>query len=1061
MAEVSVNLPELLRQQIVSTAEGVVGGSSDIISTMSESVAAGQHTGSAEVLNGDSDAMASLNSLKDRWEQKFKTSKNPALKSVIGRPSTPFRPRVSLLPRRCVRTGTDSLPDLVTCPVPRSGNRRPRITGQRDPVVMLKKLSLKKLRFHKFFASPPVAAGDLIGSELTDCRAEDVHTQDPNLALNPPATVQESDIYIGNVKLQAEFVDTIAGAFLQSSRKTLHFVPPTRQNGEVIIRPTKEVIDNGSKKCGQRRRLDMEDVIEGGPWLFQGQPILLQPWEQGMSLRRQNILRFRFGSDSDTCRWNIGQTKALARLQAVSALPYTLTVSPRTAPDSTLPGSTDYDFCSKQPPRKDLTPPELKLTEGPRPAPSSGLASVSEQSTVPQLAARWCTNSGSAGLDKGKDIVLHNSYSALDTELTKEAEGIQNEPWLILGDFNAVMDDSEVCGQAADTSASMMEFRSCIRDTVNGAWLDVWPGSSYVSALPSTSDHSPLILTGTNRVAENVVFRFDNYLAQLPGFLGLVENIWKHHIPGTAMYEIVCKLKLLKAEFRRQKKRTGDLTANVRKAKDFLDKAQSLFTIHKEDIFLNLVKCCRRVYSAAVKLEISMLQQRAKLRWLKHGDQNSKVFFRKINSTRVKQRVFQITNINGDSHKSARDVESAPGPDGFGSAFYRAAWPVIGQSMVEAVGEFFRTASFSVSLNGSIHGFFKGGRGLRQGDPISPYLFVLVMEIGSALLRYRIHNAPNFQYHWKCKDLGIINLCFADDVLLFCKADIPSIKILTDTLSEFATFSGLKVNPAKSQIILSRAVQQQRQQLLDCVGFQEGSLPIKYLGVLKMLERKMRTFLWQGPSGEGQAKVAWDQICKPKAEGGLGLRSLIIMNQALILKQLWRILQNDGSSIWVDWIQQNRLRHSTIWTFNRSTGSWCWKKMLKLRPILQRGVHYKVGDGSSFSLWQDPWHERGPLCLSFPRGIEVTGLPLSSTLSSVLQRNQWCWPAATDSDIVEIISLLPPTPSAVDTICWRSNSGKFTLTSAILLIQPPSPHAHWQGLLQGNYKLVKLVSKHS
>ncbi|KAL0294386.1 UNVERIFIED_CONTAM: hypothetical protein Sangu_3220400 [Sesamum angustifolium] len=223
-----------------------------------------------------------------------------------------------------------------------------------------------------------------------------------------------------------------------------------------------------------------------------------------------------------------------------------------------------------------------------------------------------------------------------------------------------------------------------------------------------------------------------------------------------------------------------------------------------------------------------------------------------------------------------------------------------------------------------------------------------------------------------------------------------------------------------------------------------------------MLERKMRSFLWQGPSGGRQAKVAWDQISKPKAEGGLGMRSLIIMNQALMLKQMWRILQNDGSSIWVDWIQRYRLRHTTLWTFNRTTGSWCWKKMLKLRPILQRGVNYKVGDGSSFSLWQDVWHERGPLCLSYPRGVEITGLPLSSTLSAVLQRHQWCWPAATDSDIAEIITLLPPTnPSTADTIYWRSNSGKFTLHSAILLIQPPSPPVHWQGLFQGKFKIPR------
>ncbi|KAL0300293.1 UNVERIFIED_CONTAM: hypothetical protein Scaly_3052200 [Sesamum calycinum] len=126
----------------------------------------------------------------------------------------------------------------------------------------------------------------------------------------------------------------------------------------------------------------------------------------------------------------------------------------------------------------------------------------------------------------------------------------------------------------------------------------------------------------------------------------------------------------------------------------------------------------------------------------------------------------------------------------------------------------------------------------------------------------------------------------------------------------------------------------------------------------------MARIIWKG-----NAKVAWDQICKPKEEGGLGIRSMIAMNQAQMLKHLWRILQNDGTSIWVDWIQHYRLRNSSIWTFNGASGSWSWKKMIKLRPLLQSGVCYK--------------------------------------------QDQWRWPASTEADIAEIISRLPQRPNNI------------------------------------------------
>ncbi|KAL0329413.1 UNVERIFIED_CONTAM: Retrovirus-related Pol polyprotein from type-1 retrotransposable element R2 [Sesamum radiatum] len=265
------------------------------------------------------------------------------------------------------------------------------------------------------------------------------------------------------------------------------------------------------------------------------------------------------------------------------------------------------------------------------------------------------------------------------------------------------------------------------------------------------------------------------------------------------------------------------------------------------------------------------------------------------------------------------------------------------------------TASFSVSLNGSIYGFFPGKRGLRQGDPLSPYLFVLVMQTWHSLFQYRVHNAPQFQFHWKCKEQRILNLCFADDVLLFCKADLPSIQVIKDSLQEFAALSGLQVNPNKSQIILSRAGQ-------------------------------------QGSTGRGYAKVAWEQVCRQKEEGGLGFRNILVMNQALMLKHLWKLIQNDRNSIWADWIIKHRLHKKTLWTFHGSIGSWGWKKMIKLRPFFQRGLQYKVGDGLYFQLWQDIWHERGPLCVSYPQGPNVTGLPIDTLLSRVMRHGQWNWP---------------------------------------------------------------------
>nr|GFC37361.1 hypothetical protein [Tanacetum cinerariifolium] len=69
------------------------------------------------------------------------------------------------------------------------------------------------------------------------------------------------------------------------------------------------------------------------------------------------------------------------------------------------------------------------------------------------------------------------------------------------------------------------------------------------------------------------------------------------------------------------------------------------------------------------------------------------------------------------------------------------------QSMVSWIMSCLSSPSFSVNVNRECHGYFKGMRGLRQGDPLSPYLFTLVMEVFSLMVKRRIDDDGAFEYH--------------------------------------------------------------------------------------------------------------------------------------------------------------------------------------------------------------------------------------------------------------------------------------------------------------------------
>ena len=105
-------------------------------------------------------------------------------------------------------------------------------------------------------------------------------------------------------------------------------------------------------------------------------------------------------------------------------------------------------------------------------------------------------------------------------------------------------------------------------------------------------------------------------------------------------------------------------------------------------------------------------------------------------------------------------------------------------------------------VNGTSSDFFQSSRGLKQGDSLSPYLFVIVLETLSCLLK----RAMNGGFLTACKVRGrggegaqVSHLLFTEDTLVFCEASQDPMMYLCWTLMWFEAILGLRINLEKSE----------------------------------------------------------------------------------------------------------------------------------------------------------------------------------------------------------------------------------------------------------------------
>jgi hypothetical protein len=267
--------------------------------------------------------------------------------------------------------------------------------------------------------------------------------------------------------------------------------------------------------------------------------------------------------------------------------------------------------------------------------------------------------------------------------------------------------------------------------------------------------------------------------------------------------------------------------------------------------------------------------------------------------------------------------------------------------------------NLSVLLNGSPTGEINIQRGLKQGDPLAPFLFLLVVEGFSGIMRKAVELGRFKGFAVGRTPVIVSHLQFADDTLCIGEASIENLWTLKAILRGFEMASGLKINFWKSGLIGINVLPSFLGPACTFLNCRQGSIPFRYLGlpiganpksestwnpllehlrkrlfswrnkhislggrivlinsvlnaipifylsfmkipakVVKKVVRIQREFLWGGVKGGKKVSwVKWPVVCRGKSRGGLGVRDVKLVNSSLLSKWRWRLIQ-PGRPLW-------------------------------------------------------------------------------------------------------------------------------------------------------------------
>ncbi|WVZ51322.1 hypothetical protein U9M48_002476, partial [Paspalum notatum var. saurae] len=333
-----------------------------------------------------------------------------------------------------------------------------------------------------------------------------------------------------------------------------------------------------------------------------------------------------------------------------------------------------------------------------------------------------------------------------------------------------------------------------------------------------------------------------------------------------------------------------------------------------------------------------------------------------------------------------------------------------------------------IKVNDQLGSYFQSRKGLRQGDPLSPVLFNIVVDM-LAIIMSRAGLIKGVVPH--LVDEGLSILQYADDTVLFLDHDLDQAKNMKLLLCLFEQLSGLKINFHKSEIFCLGEAKEWESQYSNLFGCRVGSYPFRYLGipmhfrklsnkdwkmieerierklsnwkgkmlsfggrlvflnsiprgVLKKIEYFRSRFFWQYDNHKKKYRlISWPILCQPKEQGGLGVQNIDIQNKCLLSEWLFKLCNEDG--IWQVLLRNKYLKGNSLsQTEKKPRDSHFWKSLMGVKNYFLSLASF----WNQIRFWEDIWLYNQALKDIYPNLFTIVRRK-HATVEEVLRTNPY------------------------------------------------------------------------